>query len=179
MENFTFPEKNKLRAGPICWIGRALYAKTSHSYLRSFWDARRFVSGRHRHWGSRRRSRSLLILMLPGKSSRSTSWTNIIQRKLCNRLRRGFEDRSKIASRCDHCRGTRRSALAFEVLAFCQGSARCCGRGEIPAANNSGETSRSRAREQLRVQKTSCVRSLSGASRLGVSLWRQARGWSR
>ena len=33
MKNFTFPEKNQLRAWPICWIGRALYAKTSHHYL--------------------------------------------------------------------------------------------------------------------------------------------------
>jgi hypothetical protein len=143
-----------------------------------FSDARCFVPVRLRHWDSRRRSPSLFTMMLPAQSSRSTSWTNIIQRKLCNRLR-GFEDRSKTALRGYDCRGTRPRALALEVLAFCQGSARCCGRSEIPAANTSGETSRSRAREQLRVQKTSCVRSLSGASRRSVSLWRQARGWPR
>jgi hypothetical protein len=36
MENFTFSKRNQLRAGPICWIGRAPYAKTSHSYLHGF-----------------------------------------------------------------------------------------------------------------------------------------------
>jgi hypothetical protein len=36
MKNFTFPEKNRLRPWRICWIGRALYAKTSHRYVRHF-----------------------------------------------------------------------------------------------------------------------------------------------
>src|SRR6266705_2400729 len=103
----------------------------------------------------------------------------MLSKENCATVCGGFEDRSKTAPGSDYCRGTRSRALAFEVLAFCQGSARCCGRSEIPAANTFGETSWSRAREQLRVQKTSCVRSLSGAGRRGVGLWREARGWSR
>ena len=50
--------------------------------------------------------------------------------------------------------------LAFQVLAFREGRAGCCRRGEVPAADNAGETSRPRAREQLRVQKTPRLESL-------------------
>ena len=39
-------------------------------------------------------------------------------KKIVQPIARGCEDRSKIAPRRDHCRGTRPRALAFEVLAF-------------------------------------------------------------
>src|SRR5438046_3458019 len=142
MKNFTFPEKKQLRAGPICRIGRALYAKTSLSYLY--------------HFGMRG------VLSPPGICARILGAKATVCLYRCFREEavgggrgqilskknyatgcRGFEDRSKTAPRGDQCPGARPRALAFEMLAFCQGSARCCGRGEIPAANNGGEAGRS------------------------------------
>ena len=46
-----------------------------------------------------------------------------------------------------------RAHSLIEVLAFREGSAGCCRRSEVPAANNAGETSRPGAGEQLRIQK--------------------------
>src|SRR5205814_9979314 len=55
--------------------------------------------------------------------------------------------RPEIASRGYDRAGTRAGAFAFEVLAFCEGGA--CGRrrGQIPATNTSGKTSRTGAGE--------------------------------
>ena len=41
----------------------------------------------------------------------------------------------------------------FEMLAFCEGRAGCCRCCEVPAADNTGQTSRPRAGEQLRLKK--------------------------
>jgi hypothetical protein len=73
----------------------------------------------------------------------------------------------------------RARALAFQMLAFCQRSARCCRCGEVPAANTFGEAGRPGAGEKSRLQETPGIRSLPGAGRRGVGVWCQARSRSR
>src|SRR5437899_3940079 len=160
MKKFTFSEKNRLRAAPICWIGRALYAKTSHHYL-----CRLGMLGVL--------SSSCNGARLLGAESQvclhRCFWKKAVRRS-CGQVlpeeNRGalcedrYADRSKTPPGSDHCRRTRPRALAFKMLAFCKGSARRCRRGEVPAANNVGETGWSGAGEQLRVQKAPRIRSL-------------------
>jgi len=75
--------------------------------------------------------------------------------------------------------GTRSRALSFEVLAFCEGSARCLGRGEIAATNNSGEAGGPRAGEQLWVQEAPGIGPLPSAGRRSARLRRESGGWPR
>src|SRR3954453_3633112 len=72
-------------------------------------------------------------------------------------------DRSEIAPGCYHRSGACTCALAAQVLVFRKGSAGCCGRSEIAAANTSCKTSRPGAGEQLRIQKAASLKSVRSA----------------
>src|SRR5436190_17939040 len=172
-----FVEKNQLRAWPICWIGRALYVKTSHHYLHLF--------GICGVLSASRVSVDLLCAQ-PQVCLHRFQWEKAIGRRRGQILPQenraavcegGCKHRSEIASGSHDCPGTSACPLAFEMLAFCEGSAGCCRCGEVQAADNAGQTSRPGVGEQLRVQKTSRLESLRSTCRVCAGLWRQERRW--
>src|SRR2546421_3925502 len=136
MKPSNFSQKNQLQAWSICWIGRALYAKTSHRYPHNL-GMRDVLSpssiGAH-VLGAKA---DVCLYGCFWKKTIGRSSRQILpqenRRALCEG---GRKYRSKTASSGDHCRGARSRALPFKMLAFCQGSPRCCRSSEIPAADN-------------------------------------------
>src|ERR1700746_2216204 len=113
MKNLTFPGKNQLRPWPTCWIERALYAKTSHSY-RHYPRVRGILSAPGGSVGFLGAEVALCLYRCFWEKAVGRRGGQILSEENHATVCRGFEDRSKTAPGGHDCRGTCSRALAFE-----------------------------------------------------------------